>query len=81
MDSGLKIDLIDPKVIERLGLKEELREEPIRTTIVDGLLITYGQKGIYLRTKEQRVVVEGRLFLMYFNITKLGNDEMILGIL
>ena len=42
MDSGSKIDLIDPRVIERLGLQEEIREESIIATIVDGLLTTYG---------------------------------------
>ena len=48
MDSRSKINLIDLRVIEQLGLKEEIREESIRATIVDGLLIVYGQRGITL---------------------------------
>ena len=39
IDNGLKIDLIDSRVVKRLGLKEEIREESIRATIVDDLLM------------------------------------------
>ena len=49
--------------------------------MADRTNLVYGDGKVYLKTKKVTVKIEGRLFNMKFNITKLSKEGIILGML
>ena len=79
MDTGAKISLIYPKTVKQLRIPYQDKKEPIELRMADRTNPTYGGGIAYLETQKATVKIEGRLFNMKFNITKLSKEGIILG--
>ena len=79
VDNSSQINIISPKVVDRLDLPYHDKERPLEIIMVDGIMTNYGDGLIYLETLELPIVIEGRQFYTSFNITLVGLTDIILG--
>ena len=79
VDNGLQINIISPKVIERLDLPYHNKKRLFQMIVVDRIMTSYNNSSIYLEILELLIVVEGRQFYISFNIALIGSTDMILG--
>ena len=79
VDTGAKISLIYLRIVRRLRILYQEKEKPIEIRIADGTSLIYGDRIVYLEIEKAVVGIEGYLFNIRFNITKLLKEGIILG--
>ena len=79
VDSGATGNFVSYKALARLGLQSQLKQQGYLLRLIDGTEIRYS-KVIY-ETRTTTMVLDEHEEQISFNITDIGTDEIILGIL